>query len=191
MSKTDRIEILAAADSLASKHDIEQKKHLKNEDAELTDPQLLFVISDKGALFSTVLSNTIDRYAPSGAINGYRRRPPSMSTQHIKARLGHNGRKKDVFTPVDIPAVAKIDVGDDHVMAVTVEGSVYAWGKNKAGCLGLGHARDCFVPTIVVTQAKIVDAAVGATHSIVLDSHGRVYTSGSAKNGRLGSMAKA
>ena len=40
MSKTDRIEILAAADSLASKHDIEQKKHLKNEDAELTDPQL-------------------------------------------------------------------------------------------------------------------------------------------------------
>jgi len=157
------------------------------EDNNVADEELLFLISDQGLLFSGVLSNETDRYFST---KRHHRKSPAISTQLIKARLGHNGYLKDVFSQVDMPAVAAIDVGVDHVMAVTVDGDVYAWGKNKAGRLGIGHARDCFVPTVAATHGKIIDVKIGSTHSVALDSRGRVYTTGSAKNGRLGTLNK-
>lgn len=33
-----------------------------------------------------------------------------------------------------------------HMAAITTEGNLYTWGKNKWGQLGLGHTKDQYFP---------------------------------------------
>jgi len=42
--------------------------------------------------------------------------------------------------------VKSVYSGIFHMAAITTEGNLYTWGKNKWGQLGLGHTKDQYFP---------------------------------------------
>lgn len=85
----------------------------------------------------------------------------------------------------------QIAAGAYHNLAVTDKGEVYAWGRNLNGQLGNGATANNEAVTAVSTTGvlagkTIVAVAAGETHSLALDSDGKVYAWGLNANGQLG-----
>jgi alpha-tubulin suppressor-like RCC1 family protein len=74
--------------------------------------------------------------------------------------------------------VTAISAGNFHTMALTVGGSILAFGANETGCLGLGDSDDRWKPTKVNLYLdgedkvciRAVQLACGAGHTIALVS---------------------
>ncbi|KAG8134392.1 hypothetical protein E2320_007525 [Naja naja] len=86
-----------------------------------------------------------------------------------------------------IPLV-NIAAGSAHSMVVSMFGTVYSWGKNMFGQLGLGDTEDRYIPTNVkaLEQKKTVFISCGGEHTAVLSKDGLVCTFGSGCYGQLG-----
>ncbi|KAJ6655417.1 hypothetical protein lerEdw1_005414 [Lerista edwardsae] len=84
--------------------------------------------------------------------------------------------------------LAKIAAGTAHSMAVSLSGSVYSWGKNAFGQLGLGDTEDRNSPTFVnaLEHKKIVFISCGGEHTAGLSKDGLVCTFGAGSYGQLG-----
>jgi alpha-tubulin suppressor-like RCC1 family protein len=120
---------------------------------------------------------------------------------------------RDTFTVVaGLRGVVDIDSGDDHTIAVTVEGGLYAWGTGRA----IGHGGDPttqrLVPTKVtgggIEEVFVVQVAAGVCgtcrtghghdsyhndmmqHSMALTTTGELYAWGAGGSGQLGHGGK-
>jgi hypothetical protein len=81
--------------------------------------------------------------------------------------------------------------GSGHYLALTSGGSVYVWGKNSRGQLGLGHTRDVVVPVLLQKfndLDKVVRLAAGHAFSVALTKSGDVYVWGDGADGQCCSM---
>lgn len=77
--------------------------------------------------------------------------------------------------------------GECHTFAVTRGGELFAWGKGKWGCLGLGDTEDQLLPQLVTALAgRPVLQVCASSHSVVLTEAGEVYTMGYNGNRQLG-----
>ncbi|CAB3385487.1 Hypothetical predicted protein [Cloeon dipterum] len=75
------------------------------------------------------------------------------------------------------------------VFAICASGSLFAWGKNKRGELGLGTKEHTMVPTKVegdLEGKRVVQVACGTFHTLALTSDGEVFAFGSNDFGELG-----
>ena len=68
-------------------------------------------------------------------------------------RLGH-GSCSDCFVPHPIKAlsgqsVISVACGDTHTIAMTSDGSLYGFGRNQNGQLGLGNSTDAVQPVLI------------------------------------------
>src|ERR1035438_6215917 len=87
--------------------------------------------------------------------------------------------------------VAAVSTGAMHSLAVTSDGTVYAWGDNGNGKLGNPSVPYSAVPIAVSTSGvlsgkTIVAVAAGSYHSLALASDGTVYSWGYNGQGELG-----
>jgi hypothetical protein len=93
--------------------------------------------------------------------------------------------------------VVSLDLGQNHSLALKADGSVWAWGENKSGQLGLGlpHApgqpwTPDFTPYPIPTRVEGLSGAValsaGEHHSLVLMDDGTVRAFGDNAAGQLG-----
>ena len=88
--------------------------------------------------------------------------------------------------------VEKISTRGDHNLALMNDGTVYSWGANSYGELGLGYVggeniTDGYVVAEqVIGLSNIVDISAGHQFSLALDSNGRIYAWGSNREGQLG-----
>lgn len=87
--------------------------------------------------------------------------------------------------------ITAIAAGDQHSLALTSEGKVFAWGSNSFDQLGTEALQDSAVPAAVDTRGAlrgktITAIAAGYRHSLVLSSDGEVFSWGSNGNGKLG-----
>jgi alpha-tubulin suppressor-like RCC1 family protein len=85
--------------------------------------------------------------------------------------------------------ITAISGGKDHSIALDVNGKVYAAGENYNGQLGfedtsLIHRKFAAVPSL--NGKNIIGIAAGYSHSLALDSNGKVYAAGSNHGGQLG-----
>lgn len=105
-----------------------------------------------------------------------------------------NGTTSGVFsTPVKVllpttsPVVA-IASGQDHNLAVLMDGTVYAWGSNTAGKLGLDPQTTSFksTPVQVAGISSATEVATGNFHSLALLADGTVSSWGDNTYGQLG-----
>jgi len=78
--------------------------------------------------------------------------------------------------------------GSTFGLAIASNGRVYSWGQNSSGQLGLGSTNIQFSPVLVPFSTNIVAwrVAAGSTHSLLLDSFGRLCSWGSNGSGELG-----
>ena len=81
---------------------------------------------------------------------------------------------------------AGIAAGYFHSLAVKIDGTVWAWGKNDRGQLGDGTTTDRTTPVQVVNLAGVVAVAAGDWHNLALKSDGTVWAWGYNNNGELG-----
>ncbi|GLD91657.1 hypothetical protein PINS_up000190 [Pythium insidiosum] len=91
--------------------------------------------------------------------------------------------------------VTKVACGLYHTVVTTAGGELYAFGKNDYGQLGLGHARNVKLPTLVrVTigdsDEKVVDVSCGYYHTVAVTDKGKLITWGRNDYGQLGIGSK-
>ena len=105
---------------------------------------------------------------------------------------GSTGGQSYYALPVpNLTGVIGVVVGNYHALALTTNGTVYAWGYNGNGQLGNGTSGTynlSSVPILVtnLTNTYIVAVAAGYISSYALDSHGNVYAWGGNAAGQLG-----
>jgi hypothetical protein len=85
--------------------------------------------------------------------------------------------------PGEWPAIA---AGGYHSVALRSDGSLWAWGDNIFGQLGLGDTSDRNVPTRVGTANDWVAASAGGYHSLALKKDGSLWAWGWNHFGQLG-----
>ncbi|XP_067008826.2 RCC1-like G exchanging factor-like protein [Anabrus simplex] len=64
--------------------------------------------------------------------------------------------------------VVSVSAGLSHLSAVTNHGTLYTWGRNRDGCLGLGHTKDQFFPLKVAVGARVLKVSCGVDHTVAL-----------------------
>ncbi|PWA80494.1 regulator of chromosome condensation (RCC1) family protein [Artemisia annua] len=102
-----------------------------------------------------------------------------------KGQLGHGDQiRRD--NPTIVSALASLS--SVHCVALDVNGRCYTWGRNDKGQLGHGDQIRRDNPTIVSALAsyKIVKAASGRSHTIVMTEDGLCLGFGWNKHGQLG-----
>jgi alpha-tubulin suppressor-like RCC1 family protein len=79
-----------------------------------------------------------------------------------------------------------IDAGDSHSLGIRANGSLYAWGENDEGALGLGGISQVTAPTQVgsLQDWKLISA--GEDHSLGLRGGDLMYAWGENTYGQLG-----
>ena len=108
--------------------------------------------------------------------------------------LGHNNYVK---TPQKInqlcgKSVVQIYNGSSFCLALTSENSIYGWGDNSLGQLGIGYSIEDNVfmkPTIIDWSDNtkyILQISCGSAHTLVLTSDGMVYGWGDNYYGQIG-----
>ena len=83
--------------------------------------------------------------------------------------------------------------GNGYSLALSADGTVYAWGRNEYGQLGNGvTTTNSPIPVAVKTTGTSMDGktimqvAAGATHSLALATDGTIYAWGKNEYGQLG-----
>lgn len=87
------------------------------------------------------------------------------------------------------PACLTCSAGGSHALAIDRQRTIWAWGSNTAGQLGLGHLKDQATPIRLPALKRMKAVAAGSSHSLALDTNGSVWAWGSNQHGQLGRSA--
>jgi alpha-tubulin suppressor-like RCC1 family protein len=96
-----------------------------------------------------------------------------------------------VSLPLGLNATA-VSVGEKHACAILSDNSVWCWGSNYYGQLGVGNSSNTgnwrFTPTAVTMPVGVSATAIalGLTHTCMVVSDGRAFCWGEGDDGRLG-----
>lgn len=89
----------------------------------------------------------------------------------------------------NIPLLKIFPSHADHICAVSQSHSLYCWGANNVGQLGLGHTLNQTSPQLVSyfeEEHYVVQVATGLYHTLVLTASGKVFAWGLGTHGVLG-----
>ncbi|MBV8940689.1 MAG: hypothetical protein JO321_10585 [Solirubrobacterales bacterium] len=111
---------------------------------------------------------------------------------NTSGQLG-NGSTTNSHLPVKVKLpkgtkVSKVAAGFDHSLAVTLTGSLLAWGLNTSGQLGDGSTTNSGLPVKVKLPrgTKMTAVAAGYYHSLAVTLTGSVLAWGDNAHGQLG-----
>lgn len=107
-----------------------------------------------------------------------------------KGQIGQDFSIWDVPTPTQInglPIIKNIAVGTSghHVLALSEDGDVYAWGNNNLGQVGDGTRTNTFIPKKVPNLPIIKSIAAGQSSSFAISESGELYTWGLELNSEV------
>ena len=97
---------------------------------------------------------------------------------------------KNVYVQVGTSSWSQISSADDHVLAITTDGKLFAWGRNNLGQLGLGIDSTSLtkisypVQVGTLSWAQVSAGSNGISAGITTD--GKLFTWGSNAFGQLG-----
>jgi alpha-tubulin suppressor-like RCC1 family protein len=108
-----------------------------------------------------------------------------------KGQLGAPGPSSDDPVAVPIPrgttrGFVAVVAAADRCFALRSDGTVWAWGDNTSGTLGIGTTTNPAEPTQVTALKDVIAIAAGERHCLAQDSHGTVWGWGENGNGQLG-----
>ena len=79
-----------------------------------------------------------------------------------------------------------IATGQNQALALRSDGSVWAWGTNQVGEMGIANVSQASFPLRVAGVSNGVSVAAGYLHSIIAEQNGTVWTWGANNGGQLG-----
>ena len=84
--------------------------------------------------------------------------------------------------------IVQLAAGAEHSLLVTAAGAVLSCGVGARGRLGHGDESSCKEPKAIVALKgqRMVQAAAGGAHSLMLTAGGAVWSCGDCSDGRLG-----
>ena len=139
-----------------------------------------------GQLTLSIEDSTIATLGSDNVVTG-------VSTGYTKVKVtdSSSGVETTIWVKVVDQKNVVIDAGYRFSAAVKANGTVWTWGQNNYGQLGLGNKTDYSEPQQVASiTEKIVDAKVGYYHVIALTENGELYTWGYNGYGGLGDGTK-
>ena len=111
--------------------------------------------------------------------------------QNELGQLG-DGTTVNKFSPTQVKVngvplnnIQAIAAGGAHMFAVKNDGTVWAWGGNAYGQLGIGTTTDSLFPVQIPSLSNVQEIASGG-HAIALENNGMILTWGSSGFGQLG-----
>lgn len=84
------------------------------------------------------------------------------------------------------PSFSAVAAGGHHTCALTTSKTVFCWGDNSLGQLGLGSRQSSLYPSEVPSLSNITSLALGESHSCALDASGSVFCWGRNRYGEAG-----
>ena len=107
-------------------------------------------------------------------------------TTRVRVQAFKAGTTSSAVTTGDYQITGAVAAGNAHSLALRADGSVWAWGANEAGQLGLGTANPVLTPAQVLGVATVEQIAAGRAHSLALTADGSVWAWGANGHGQLG-----
>lgn len=83
-------------------------------------------------------------------------------------------------------AVPEVENSYTHTAALKADGTVWTWGDNTYGQLGIGNRDSKSVPTQVADLENVIDISVGYYDTVAVKQDGSVWSFGYNKYGQLG-----
>ena len=83
-------------------------------------------------------------------------------------------------------AVPEVQNSYTHTVALKADGTVWSWGNNDYGQLGIGNKNTKAAPVQVANLDNIIDISVGYYDTIAVKNDGTVWSFGYNKYGQLG-----
>ncbi|GAA0434071.1 hypothetical protein Acor_08400 [Acrocarpospora corrugata] len=108
---------------------------------------------------------------------------------NTSGQLGDGGVVNRSNTPVRVVGltnVVAVYAGGAFSMAKRSDGSVWAWGSNVAGQLGIGGGPNRFAPVQVPALTGVLKISLGGRHGLALLGNGHLSSWGDNANGQLG-----
>ena len=88
--------------------------------------------------------------------------------------------------PTEKTTVPKVEIGDTHSAALKADGTVWTWGNNSDGQLGIGDNVSKTYPIKVMEIENAIDVSVGYYDTVVVKKDGTVWSWGYNGYGQLG-----
>jgi alpha-tubulin suppressor-like RCC1 family protein len=94
---------------------------------------------------------------------------------NARGQLGTDaGRSSRIASRVELPRIASISVGENHVLAVTADGHLYGWGDNRHTQITAGTHTEQTRPAEIAAIGRGARVATGNVCSMMIDPRGRV-----------------
>lgn len=109
------------------------------------------------------------------------------------SQLGTTSYNKFLYAPTQIGVNKKwkkVSTGYGHSLAIATDGTLWSWGANWAGQLGIGTKINKSTPTRVGNEKDWSEIYTGAHHSIGIKKDGSLWAWGYNYNGQLGNGSK-
>ena len=101
-----------------------------------------------------------------------------------------DGSSGEVQTPTPIPGIRDVIAissgGSPHTLALKSDGTVWAWGNNNVGQLGIAESKAVMAPTQIAGLTDIMTIATTVESSMAMKRDGSVFAWGKNLDGELG-----
>ncbi|KAF0697007.1 Aste57867_12281 [Aphanomyces stellatus] len=107
------------------------------------------------------------------------------------ARLGHGDAidTPNQSTPQQLQLphlIAKVEIGEYHMAALTSEKRLFTWGRDGTPQLGHANTHRGFPNEVVELRGKVADVACGRQQTVAVTTDGQIYVWGLGHEGALG-----
>ena len=139
---------------------------------------------DSGNITYESLNNDIATVDSDGTINA-----KQMGTVEIIATHTITHKSTAIFVqvvPTEKTTVPKVEIGDTHSAALKADGTIWTWGNNSDGQLGIGDNVSKTYPIKVMEIENAIDVSVGYYDTVVVKKDGTVWSWGYNGYGQLG-----
>ena len=139
------------------------------------------VLNSIGNVSYEILDSNIATVDNSGKVRG-------IKEGLTKLRIIDNNNGASTYVLVEVINNIKVDVqeGKNFTVALKQNGTVWTYGLNNNGQLGIGNNDNKEVPTKIETLSNVKKISAGASHALALLDNGKVYAWGLGTNGQLG-----